>query len=75
MKTNYKCGSNGSVRGQGIGEGLMREAIRIAGNGQLAVMSLEVRVTNIVAKNLYRKLGFKMEVFAKDYYTDNQRML
>ncbi len=61
-----------SVRGHGIGEGLMKEAIRIAQEQNVQVMSLEVRVSNIVAQNLYRKLGFQDGGIRKGYYTDNQ---
>ncbi len=59
-------------RGQGIGEKLMREALRIAKERGCVVMSLEVRVTNDVAQNLYRKLGFQAGGIRKKYYTDNQ---
>lgn len=61
-----------SVRGQGIGETLMREAMRVAEEANMDVMSLEVRVTNTVAQNLYRKLGFQDGGLRKGYYTDNQ---
>ena len=61
-----------SVRGQGIGEALMREAMRIAKEATMDVMSLEVRVTNTVAQNLYRKLGFQDGGIRKGYYTDNR---
>lgn len=60
-----------SARGQGIGEALMKEAICIAREAKMDVMSLEVRVTNIVAQNLYRKLGFQDGGIRKGYYTDN----
>lgn len=60
------------VRGRGIGEALMREAMRIAKEAQMDVMSLEVRVSNTVAQNLYRKLGFQDGGIRKGYYTDNQ---
>lgn len=61
-----------AVRGQGIGETLMREAMRVAKEANMDVMSLEVRVTNTVAQNLYRKLGFHDGGLRKGYYTDNQ---
>lgn len=61
-----------TVRGQGIGEALMREAIRVAKETNMDTMSLEVRVTNTVAQNLYRKLGFQDGGIRKGYYTDNQ---
>lgn len=60
-----------SVRGQGIGETLMREAMRVAKEANMDIMSLEVRVTNTVAQNLYRKLGFQDGGLRKGYYTDN----
>jgi [ribosomal protein S18]-alanine N-acetyltransferase len=59
------------ARGRGIGEALMREAIRVAQEASMDVMSLEVRVTNVVAQNLYRKLGFQDGGIRKGYYTDN----
>ena len=33
-------------------------------------MTLEVRVSNITAQNLYRKLGFEERGIRKGYYTD-----
>ncbi|MFJ7732739.1 ribosomal protein S18-alanine N-acetyltransferase [Lysinibacillus sp. NPDC097231] len=60
-----------TARGRGIGEGLMREAMRIARDHSMEVMSLEVRVTNTVAQNLYRKLDFQDGGIRKGYYTDN----
>ena len=59
------------MRGQKIGEALMKEAIRVAREANMDVMSLEVRVTNVVAQNLYRKLGFQDGGIRKGYYTDN----
>ena len=59
------------MRGQKIGEALMREAMHIAREANMDVMSLEVRVTNVVAQNLYRKLGFQDGGIRKGYYTDN----
>ena len=59
------------MRGQKIGEALMQEAMRIAREAGMDVMSLEVRVTNEVAQNLYRKLGFQDGGIRKSYYTDN----
>ena len=59
------------ARGRGIGEGLMREAMHIARFNGMEVMTLEVRVTNAVAQNLYRKLHFQDGGIRKGYYTDN----
>lgn len=60
------------VKGQGIGEGLMREAIRVAREHEVVLMSLEVRVSNTIAQNLYRKLDFQNGGIRKGYYSDNQ---
>ena len=59
------------MRGQKIGEALMKEAMRVAREANMDVISLEVRVTNVVAQNLYRKLGFQDGGIRKGYYTDN----
>lgn len=61
-----------SARGRKIGEGLMREAMRVAREVNMETMSLEVRVSNVVAQNLYYKLGFQDGGLRKGYYTDNQ---
>jgi len=61
-----------AARGRGIGEELMRESMRIARQHEMEVMSLEVRVTNTVAQNLYRKLDFQDGGIRKGYYTDNR---
>mgnify|MGYP005609636131 FL=1 len=59
------------ARGLGIGEALMRESMKVAKEGGADIMSLEVRVTNTVAQNLYRKLEFQDGGIRKGYYTDN----
>lgn len=58
-------------RGLKIGENLLRTAIELAKLKQAANMSLEVRVSNKVAQNLYEKLGFVRGGIRKNYYTDN----
>ena len=50
----------------------MREAIRVVLEQDVVLMTLEVRVTNDVAKNLYHKLGFQDGGIRKNYYTDTQ---
>ncbi len=35
-------------------------------------MTLEVRVSNIVAQNLYKKYGFKLAGIRKEYYSNNK---
>lgn len=58
-------------RGQGIGELLLIGAIEQALARGARVMTLEVRVSNRVAQNLYRKYGFTQRGVRKAYYTDN----
>ncbi|MET3576876.1 ribosomal protein S18-alanine N-acetyltransferase [Bhargavaea ullalensis] len=60
-----------SHRGTGIGEALMRETMRRAIIRGARTMTLEVRVSNEPARNLYRKLGFKEGGIRRGYYTDN----
>lgn len=59
-------------RGKKFGEALMREAIKTAKAQGAKLMTLEARVSNIAALNLYKKLGFKNGGIRKGYYTDNQ---
>ena len=58
-------------RGKKMGEGLMQAAIDAAKAHGAVLMTLEARVSNTVAQNLYRKLGFKNGGIRKRYYTDN----
>lgn len=60
-----------AARGRKIGEALMVEAIRVAREAGMETMNLEVRVSNEVALNLYRKLGFMAGGIRKGYYSDN----
>lgn len=58
-------------RGRGIGEAIMHGLIRTAIQLKVDAMTLEVRVSNKVAQNLYKKLGFIGVGVRKGYYTDN----
>jgi len=60
------------LRGQGIGEGLMLEAVRLCREKNVRLMTLEVRVGNLTAQNLYRKLGFQDGGIRKNYYSDDR---
>ncbi|GGG21410.1 ribosomal protein S18-alanine N-acetyltransferase [Paenibacillus abyssi] len=59
-------------RGQGLGERLLREMQRTAVFFGSLRMTLEVRVSNEIAQNLYRKLGFEPSGIRPGYYSDNQ---
>ena len=62
----------GSHRGQGVGELLLLGAIEDAVARGAAEVTLEVRPSNVVARNLYRKYGFTDRGVRKAYYSDNR---
>ncbi len=59
------------MQGNGIGEALMRQAIALCKEKSVRLMTLEVRMTNMTAQNLYRKLGFLDGGIRKNYYADD----
>ena len=59
-------------RGRKLGETLLTKVMEEARKMGATSMTLEVRVTNVVAQYLYRKLGFQNGAIRKKYYTDNQ---
>jgi ribosomal-protein-alanine N-acetyltransferase len=58
-------------RGHGVGELLLLSLLREAQRRNALVATLEVRVSNTVAQNLYRKYGFEEVWLRKRYYRDN----
>jgi len=59
-------------RGKKLGEKLLSYVKDFAKEKGAYHISLEVRVSNQIAQNLYRKLGFEVIGVRKNYYTDNQ---
>ncbi|MFA8439355.1 ribosomal protein S18-alanine N-acetyltransferase [Pueribacillus sp. YX66] len=59
-------------RGQKLGEALFEKTIEVAKSYDAMTMTLEVRVSNQVAQNLYEKFGFQIGGLRKRYYTDNK---
>ena len=59
-------------RGLGLGELLLIAAIEQAIEMESRVVTLEVRVSNYIAQNLYKKYGFTERGMRKGYYTDNR---
>lgn len=59
------------VRGRGVGELLLNGLIDLALECGASFMTLEVRVSNQVAQNLYLKYGFEARGVRRRYYTDN----
>ena len=64
-------GVRNSHRGQGIGELLIIGAVEASKLLNCRAVTLEVRVSNEVAQNLYKKYGFKTVGRRKRYYSDN----
>ncbi|WP_051074215.1 ribosomal protein S18-alanine N-acetyltransferase [Effusibacillus pohliae] len=61
-----------AYRGRKLGENLLRQMMALAVWNGARRMTLEVRVSNQTAQNLYRKLGFRGCGIRKNYYSDNQ---
>lgn len=59
-------------RGQKIGDHLIKELVQVCKNNKIISMTLEVRASNVVAQNLYKKYGFKMAGIRKEYYSNNK---
>ena len=55
-------------RGVGIGEALLRHLINVSKSENCDLITLEVRVSNVTARNLYEKLGFKEVGVRKKFY-------
>lgn len=58
-------------RGEGLGELLLVSMIEAAAEMGSQRITLEVRISNTAAQNLYTKYGFRMEGIRKRYYSDN----
>ena len=61
-----------SHHGQGIGQLLVITLIEMGIELKANLTTLEVRVSNTVARRLYKKLGFEEVGFRKGYYSDNR---
>ena len=59
------------ARGRGIGKKLTGELLRLLSNLGASYATLEVRVSNLRAQNLYKSLGFISVGKRKRYYEDN----
>ncbi len=58
------------ARGRGYGEAVCRELLRRMKNLGAGKATLEVRISNAVAQQLYCKLGFRAVGVRPGYYTD-----
>ncbi|MBC1458811.1 ribosomal protein S18-alanine N-acetyltransferase [Listeria newyorkensis] len=59
-------------QGNGYGLALLTELLRIAQENNVTKLTLEVRISNTKAQQLYQKFGFKNGAIRKKYYPDNQ---
>lgn len=59
-------------RGRGVGELLIIAAILRAYQLDCSFVTLELRVSNMVAQNLYLRYGFEEVGIRRGYYTDNR---
>ena len=59
-------------RRQGIGELLLQSIIDMANQRAARIVTLEVRVSNTAAQQLYTKYGFNQAGLRRGYYTDNR---
>lgn len=57
-------------RGIGLGNVIVEQLIKEANKNNISSMTLEVRMNNISAINLYKKYGFIEEAVRKNYYQD-----
>ncbi|MGB3328848.1 MAG: ribosomal protein S18-alanine N-acetyltransferase [Thermomicrobiales bacterium] len=64
-------GVHPDYRGRGLGELLFVALIDEAIRRDVAWLTLEVRVTNVTAQNLYQKYGFTVQGRRPRYYSDN----
>ena len=61
-----------SHRKAGIGSSLIEKLVEDCKKSNIKSITLEVRKSNIIAQNLYRKYGFKPGGIRKEYYNDNK---
>ena len=64
-----------SHRGKGIGTKLMSYLVSMAIEKRVVNITLEVRISNEVARNLYKKFGFREVALRKFYYGDEDGIL
>jgi ribosomal-protein-alanine N-acetyltransferase len=60
-----------SYRGHGLGELLLSQAMALAMENELGIITLEVRRSNLVAQALYEKYRFLKVGVRRRYYSDN----
>lgn len=59
-------------RGLGIGKKLMFNVLEVCKAENIQILTLEVRVSNKYAIEMYKDLGFEVSHVRKNYYKDNE---
>ena len=67
--TNLAISSN--YRREGLATKLLTQLFKKLSQEGIVIVTLEVRISNQAAKNLYRSLGFVKIGIKKEYYSDN----
>lgn len=62
-------------RKEGIGKKLMSYLVAVAINNHVINITLEVRISNEIARDLYKKFGFREIARRKFYYGDEDGIL
>lgn len=62
-----------AYRGRGVGKALLEEVKKYALRNGKQKVSLEVRITNVPAVNLYLQSGFKIKGIIRGYYKRGRR--
>lgn len=62
-------------RNKRIGNKLMSYLISVAINEKVVNITLEVRISNEIARNMYKKFGFREVALRKFYYGDEDGIL
>lgn len=70
-----KIATDPRIRNQGYGRRLLEDAISRAGSVRATAVTLEVRVSNLPAREFYRSYGFREAYRRKAYYQDGEDAL
>ena len=67
-----KIATDSRIRHRGYGRQLIEDAIERARSVRAASVTLEVRVSNLAAREFYRSYGFREAFRRKNYYQDGE---
>ena len=63
---------NPDYRKQGLASKLLKATLRLCYEEKIDGITLEVRKSNLAARNLYKKFGFEEESIRKNYYENGE---